>query len=265
MDLAVHSLTVNPSPASINSSDQVAAALIVSDLLRIDNWLLFLRTGPLGRSDGSGVSVESGEPAFGVYGPYWSLPAGKYEMTARLENNHDAAAPKHVIKADVVVPGRYVAVGSFHINELPYDEKSGTSLLRLPFELHAQAPEERQIETRIWSSGEQRFRIRSLLVKPLERQKQDLIFPSLLIGDLGNRLGGEIRNFNQQIGFVDYGQIVLLLTRRLSVDACGYDSTGPAAGRADVVDGGSEARKQYSCGHLNFTQRSSERNSPDGI
>ena len=210
VDLAVHSLTVNPSPASINSNDQVAAALIVSDLLRIDNWLLFLRTGPLGRSDGSGVSVESGEPAFGVYGPYWSLPAGKYEMTARLENNHDAAAPKHVIKADVVVPGRYVAVGSFHINELPYDEKSGTSLLRLPFELHAQAPEERQIETRIWSSGEQRFRIRSLLVKPLERQRQDLIFPSLLIGDLGNRLGGEIRNFNQQIGFVDYGQIVLL-------------------------------------------------------
>ena len=198
--------------------------------------------------------------------PIGLSPAGKYEMIAHFETNRDAAvAPEHVIKADVVVSRRYVVSGSFHIKELPYDEKSGSSVLRLPFELHAQAPEGRQIETRIWSSGEQRFRIRSLLVKPLERQKQDLIFPSLLIGDLGNRLGGEIRNFDQQIGFVDYGQIVLLLRRRLSIDACGYDSTGPAAGRADVVDGGSEARKQYSCGHLNFTQRSSERNSPDGI
>ena len=81
--IAIQALTVEPIAAPIVADDKVAAALTIADLLRIDNWLPFLRLGPLGRSDGWGVAVESGEPAFAVYGPYWSLPAGKYEMTAR--------------------------------------------------------------------------------------------------------------------------------------------------------------------------------------
>ena len=188
-------------------------------------------------------------------------------MIAHFETNRDVAvAPEHVIKADVVVRARYVVSGSFHINELPYDEKSGTSLLRLPF--------------RIACSGARRTTDRDKNLEDPESngsgfarcwsnrwsdKSRSLVFPSLLIGDLGNRLGGEIRNFNQQIGFVDYGQIVLLLAGTYRLTLVVATQSAPLQGRADVVDGGSQARKQYSCDHLNFSQRSSERNSPDGI
>ena len=49
--IVVRALMVEPASASISTDGKVAAALTISDLLRIDNWLPFLRLGPLGRMD----------------------------------------------------------------------------------------------------------------------------------------------------------------------------------------------------------------------
>ena len=55
------------------------------------------------------------------------------------------------------------------------------------------------------------MKVLSLSVKPLERQKQDALFPSLLIGDLGDRAGVAILNFEKRIGFVGYEQTIALV------------------------------------------------------
>ena len=206
--IALRALTVE---AASELNGTVPAAVTMGDLLRADDWLPFLHIGPLGHADELGVKAESGAPGFVIYGPYWSLPAGKYEMIAHFETDHNPTAPQSLIRADVVVGDGPIVFGSFPIDKLPYDKKSETSVLRLPFELFSEASTQRQIETRIWSSGGSCFRIQSLSVKPLEPRQQDILFPSLLIGDTGNRSHSEICNFDQPISFVGHEQTIPLL------------------------------------------------------
>ena len=207
--IAVRSMTVELASAS-DLDDNTISALTISDLLQIGDWLPFLRIGPLGRVDESGVCAECGAAGFVAFGPYWSLPIGRYEMTAHIETSDDPAIPELLIEADVAAGDSQVAAGSFHLGALAHDKKGTTTLLRLPFELNAQNPEQRQIQTRIWSSGEQRFRIRSLSVKPLERRQQEGLLPLRFIGEVGHRVGGQIRNFGKRVGFVAHSQIVAL-------------------------------------------------------
>ena len=196
--VVVRALTVEPVSASTDADEKkVAAGLTVSDLLRIDDWLPFLRVGPLGHADDSGVAVESGGSGFVIFGPYWSFPAGKYEMIAQIEPSREAPAPEHVIAADVTAGDRKVVAGSFHVAALRDGEKRAAAVLRFPFELRAQASELRQIETRIWSSGQGRFRIRSLAVKPLERREREDLY-----------LGGEIQHIDKHVGFSTYSQAI---------------------------------------------------------
>jgi hypothetical protein len=219
--IAVRSLTVEPASASIEFDDKAAAVITIPDLLGIDDWLPFLRIGPLGRWDELGVNAEIGASEFVIFGPYWSLPAGSYEMIAYIERCHEHAIPEHLIRVDVVVADRPIAAGVLHSSALPYDENRAASVLRLPFELRAEAPEQRQIQIRIWSSGEERFRIRSLSVKPfaaqqrdnfpLEQQRQrENVFPFLGIGEVGRRMAGKVRNLHKRVGFVAYTEAITL-------------------------------------------------------
>ena len=218
--IAIQALTVEPAAAPIVADDKVAAALTIADLLRIDNWLPFLRLGPLGRVDELGAQAETGAAAFVAYGLDWSLPAGMYEMIVRVEPSGEAATPEHLIKADVVQGDRPLVAVTFSPVALANDDELAPMLVRLPFELDGQAPEQRQIQPRIWSSGEDRFCIRSLSVKPLERQPQpprDLspehqqredLLPLLGIGEVGRRVAEGIGNLDKRIGFVAYSQTI---------------------------------------------------------
>jgi hypothetical protein len=228
VEVALRALTVEPTSASVSSGDEVEAALTISDLLRTADWLPFLGIGPLGRRDGSKVNAECGAAEFVITGPYRALPRGRYEMIAHIEANHGATTPEHVIKADVTVGPDQLVAGSFHLGAMPDGEKGAVYLLRLPFELHAQASELRQIETRIWSSGEQQFRIHSLGVKPLRRRPQEGLFPFALVGEVARSLGGEVRNFGNRIGFAAHSQTIALipgvyrLTLQLTIEADGH-------------------------------------------
>lgn len=206
--IAIRALTVEPVSASINSDEKIAAALTISDLLRIDDWLPFLHVGELGRTDVSGVNAEIGPAAFVVSGPYWSLPAGKYEMIAHIERRHQVPIPEHSVRADVVFGEREIVAATFKLTAIRYDDESG--VLRLPFALNDQASEQRQVQTRIWSSGEERFRIRSLAIAPVERSQREDLLPFFLTGEAGLRVDGTIRNFDKWIGLVAYSPTMAL-------------------------------------------------------
>ena len=202
--IAVRALTIEPSSAPISDEARSDAAL------RIRDWLPYLRRGPLGRIDEWGVFAETGPPAYVAYGPYWSLPSGKYEMIVLIERGDEAPIPKHLVRVEVVVGNRQLIAGNFHLSALLFDGERAVSVLRLPFELNDPALERRQVETRIFSSGEEPFRIRSLSIKPVARRQRNDLLPYLLIGEVGLRAGCTIRNVDKQIGFVAYSPTIAL-------------------------------------------------------
>ena len=53
------------------------------DVLQIKDWIPYLRMGPLGQFSKRGVTAGIGLPGFVVFGPYWSLPVGRYEINIR--------------------------------------------------------------------------------------------------------------------------------------------------------------------------------------
>ena len=202
--IAVHALSVEPSLNPTDSSIDIPA------VLRIKDWLPFLRLGALGQLEERGVTAKIGSQGFVVFGPYWSLPAGCYEMIVQIERKSIAAATEHLVRADVAVADRQIVAGSFRLAGLPYDAEQAASLLRLPFELDGATPDRRLIETRIWSSGEESFTLRSLSVRSVTQQEQTNLLPTLSIGEAGWRDDSDIYNVVQQVGFVAYNRAITL-------------------------------------------------------
>ena len=133
--IALKALTIEPAPASINTGEKIAAALTISDLLQLDDWLPYLRIGPLGSADQPSVKAEAGLEAFVIFGPYWSLPMGNYEMTAYIERGREVPTSRYSILGDVLVGDRQMAAARFQVTNLPYDEQIAASVLRLRFQL----------------------------------------------------------------------------------------------------------------------------------
>jgi hypothetical protein len=167
-EIVIRTLTVEPVLDSADRDDK-SPAQAIHPLLRVADWLPFLNLGPLGRIDELGVQAQKGPQAFVVFGPYWPLPSGRYEMIAQIERPN-GAPPEHVITADVLVGSRCVASATFAVDALPADKASKVRLARLPFEVHDSTTEGRRIETRLWSSGEIPFIIRSVEIRPLARR-----------------------------------------------------------------------------------------------
>jgi hypothetical protein len=199
--IALKALTIEPAPAI---GDKNAAALTISELLRLDDWLPFLRLGPLGRPDQSGVSAEVGLEAFVVFGPYWSLPIGNYEMTAYIECGRELTTSKYPILGDVLVGDRQMAAARFQVANLLYNEQLAASVLRLRFQVNESSPNERRVQTRIWSSGEVRFAVRSVFIRPVKPQRPEDLFPFLLTGEAGRRVGNAICNIDGRIGRIAF-------------------------------------------------------------
>ena len=83
--VTLRALTIEAASVSISDKEDVPTGITVFDMLQLDDWLPFLRVGPLGRADQSAVNAGNGPGGFVVFGPYWSLPPGTYEMAAYIE------------------------------------------------------------------------------------------------------------------------------------------------------------------------------------
>jgi hypothetical protein len=119
----------------------------------IINWLPFLRTSAAGHIRGNAIEVSGGTSSPAIYGPYWSLPPGRYEMSAMATGMDQDAQGQSLLMAEVVAEeGRYVIATS----TIPLGHRSdgrGTEI-RLAFTLAAGlAASSRVIETRFRSIG----------------------------------------------------------------------------------------------------------------
>ena len=189
VDLTIRSLTIEPAPATAEA--EAAVSVISPIALQIQNWLPYLPAGPLGRVDDDVIVAQRGPADFVVYGPYWPLPPNNYEAIICIEGlERQEERPSGVaIRADVISREQQLAA-------VVLSDRGQTSptVIHLPFEVDSDSPEQRQIETRVWSSGEYRFRIRSLEVKPLGQSPLRDLLPFLVLGKGGRRVGSEITN-----------------------------------------------------------------------
>src|SRR5579863_8834600 len=125
-------------------SDSVEVSHNVPVVLELEDWLPFLQRGELGETSERGVIARTGSEDFVVYGPYWSLPKGRYELTVRIEDERTRPKTDLIIMADVLAGDQQLAAATFELNSLPYSDGRAARMLRLPFEVGGLSPEKRQ-------------------------------------------------------------------------------------------------------------------------
>ena len=136
-------------------------------VLRLQNWLPFLRLAPRAHADADGIVVREGRDDFVVYGPYWTLPAGHYEMIASIVPDLSSRDNNPLITGQVTGEEgkRIFAAGELHLGQVQCADGEAAEI-RVPFTLPDELPAElRAIETRIFSPGDASFRIRSVTVR----------------------------------------------------------------------------------------------------
>jgi hypothetical protein len=196
--LSIQALILESMPSS-SGIDTSVSLLSSPPALKIENWLPYLSMGPLGRADDAGIIAQTGASDFVVFGPYWPLPAGYYQAVIDIERKSELRSSKHLIRADIVMADRQLVGANFHL-----DAQCAKTTIRLPFEVGGNSLNWRQIQTRIWSSGDERFRIRALSVKPLEQSGRRDLLPFLLLSEIGRRVRSGIRNGEGLSGIVAY-------------------------------------------------------------
>jgi len=196
--LSIQAIAIEPVPMS-SKIDSRTLSFSTPVAIKIDDWLPHLSIGPLGHVDDGKIIGKRGPSGFVIFGPYWPLPLGHYEVAISIESRNHAATLNPVIRADVVSGDRQLVVANFHL-----DAPGTTTTIRLPFEMTENLSHWRQIETRIWSSGEEPFCIKSLSVKPLEQTGPRELLPYLFTGWAGQRTTTGIGNAKGRSGIVAY-------------------------------------------------------------
>ena len=87
--------------------------------LAVSNWLPFLLRVSTVREDEAGVIVTQGAIGHVLWGPYWPLQAGFYQMLIELERRDDDVCHSYLGKAEVVAGDSYLASVDVHLNALP--------------------------------------------------------------------------------------------------------------------------------------------------
>lgn len=161
-------LTIEPAPSPANT-EKTSALSAMHPLLRLPDWLPFLQVGPAGRIRGAdGIGVSRGTQGYVFYGPYWTLPAGHYELVIRFVP-HLLWSNVGLVTADIaaetgerILASRTLYLGPFQLMRLGLVRE-----LRLPFVLAADLPQAfRRIETRLLARGAVDLRIQSVIVRP---------------------------------------------------------------------------------------------------
>lgn len=146
------------------SLEPVAETTVLSanSLLGID-WLSLLQTGPAGAPDNLGTKAMKGTEGYVFFGPYIPLPPGRYRAFAAVEPivSLGAGGEADLGYFDVAAEGSHV-LSSRRISS--NDVASGG--LEVYFEVAAPPASERPpvIETRLWTSGQLEFCVRSVSV-----------------------------------------------------------------------------------------------------
>ena len=165
-EIVILALTVERA-SSVANAENESGSLAVDPLLRHPDWLPFLQIGPRGEIHrAGGLDVKKGKSGYVVFGPYWTLPAGRYELVIEL-------IPRllsgwiGLIMADIATETgtRVIAArkcGPFQLIYLRFARK-----LRLPFELAPDLPDaSRRIEARLWTRGDIDFCVQSATLRP---------------------------------------------------------------------------------------------------
>lgn len=123
------------------------------------NLLPFLRTGARAQFDGRIIVVAEGTEEFAVFGPYWTLPAGCYELRAVIKPHRRTRDGEFVIGQVTAERGsRVLAEDKWLLDE---DSSQNTTMeFRLAFSLSDELPPAaRTIETRIFAPEDVSFSV----------------------------------------------------------------------------------------------------------
>jgi hypothetical protein len=134
------------------------------------------------------------------------LPAGKYEMIASIVPSAPKPDGRPVITLDVAAEGgeRVIAACKYRLGQFQYSDTHAAAELRLPFILAADLPAAaRTIETRVFSSGDACFLIRSVAVRIRSGERRNW-FPYLAVGECGIYTGSEIQSMANEVGCIAY-------------------------------------------------------------
>ena len=246
-NITLHNLTIDPveaevEPVELESPQTVPAAC------ELENWLPFLETRRRGVDDRDGIFVSEGRAECSVYGPYWALPAGRYEVIASIVPSSPNPEGKPVITLDVVTEGgkRLLAMYQWRLGHFECADALTAVELRLPFAIAGDdlPIKSRQIETRIFTSGDGSFRIRSLAVRVSSAEPQRNWWPYLAAGECGIHSGDEIKSIVGEFGYVAGTPAMNIAPGNYKiiaeVVASGADAADPSVGIELEVWSGSE-------------------------
>ena len=140
--IALTALTIEPAPAPINTDEKIAAALTISDLLQRDDWLPFLKLNRSARAENDSIVVSKGRAEYAIYGPYWTLPAGHYDLVVSIDPPAPNLDGKPVVILDVATDGgeRQVVRHEYRLGQFVCSDARTAIELRLPFTLAADLP-----------------------------------------------------------------------------------------------------------------------------
>lgn len=158
----------------VYSSGATASRLCSMSVARVRplGWLPYLHVGPAGRWNVDGadsskhvtIRVPAGEGGFALYGPYWKLDPGSYEMLVEIAPDATAATEDILGSVDVFSEGRVVVEHPLRVSDSGRSA-SGLISIRVPFDVSS-TEKDALFETRIVSAGRSGFHVHELMVCP---------------------------------------------------------------------------------------------------
>ncbi len=196
--VTLRSLTLEPEAA--------AAGPPVPPVCQLENWIPFLRMGQNAIADHDGILVTKGLPGYAFFGPYWTLPAGRYELIASIIPPDPDSGGKADIAVDVATAygERQLAACRWRLGQYRCSGAKTAIELRLPFTVIKGLAAVLPIETRLYTEGDGSCRIRSLAVRVRTEGPEHDLFPYLVVGECGIHSGGKIRIVDNKAGCIAY-------------------------------------------------------------
>ena len=173
---------------------------------QLENWVPFLRMGQNALTDHDDVLVIKGPPGYALFGPYWTIPPGCYELIAAIFPPVPEFGDTANIKIDVATAygELLLAVCSWRLGQYRRRDTKSPIELRLPFTVAEGLASVLPIETRLYTEGDSNCRIRSLAVRVRTGGLEYDLFPYLVIGECGIHADGEIMCTGSEIGCIAY-------------------------------------------------------------
>lgn len=139
-------------------------SVLVNPMTDLEDWLPHLEVGPAGRLEHGAVTVGDGSRDYFLYGPYWQLPVGRYELNVAVLPDPRTPRDTVVGSIEVYFAPRTLAQCDIRVSDA-WSSAAGArpEIVTLPFEITAEEREAR-LETRINSVGGLGFSIKRVSV-----------------------------------------------------------------------------------------------------